>query len=401
MAGAMALMLALTSSTPSMRTHVLTRKTESDTARTRTAIRRVEAAIPRTADRAAALFWLAAAHTSLGELDSALALIRACVALDEGFEPGSLPQLAPLTRYAEFRALAEKARRPSVHRARPGFTIAESDLIPEGLTYDSVAKVFYAGSEYRRKIVRVDTTGAATDFVKPGAYQLKPVGGVRVDPTDRSVWAATDSPELVHFDKGGRLIGRFSVSAPGPHILNDLVVRNGHEVYVTDTEGSEVYRLDPSTGAFSRLTFHRPITEPNGITLSPDGRWLFVADFLGVIRVDLEGGGATHDVPPSRGTTLAGIDGLYWYRGSLIGVQYGTGSFRVMRWPLSASGDRVLSAETLEQGTPLVRDPTTGAIVGDRFYFFANTGIDNLARGVIVDSTKLAPVVVAVVELGR
>jgi hypothetical protein len=33
--------------------------------------------------------------------------------------------------------------------------------------------------------------------------------------------------------------------------------------------------------------------------------------------------------------TLSGIDGLYWNKGEFLGVQYGTGVYRVMRWQLS------------------------------------------------------------------
>lgn len=47
----------------------------------------------------------------------------------------------------------------------------------------------------------------------------------------------------------------------------------------------------------------------------------------------------------------------------------------------------------------MVSEPTTGAIVGHRFFFFANTGLPNLRAGSIVDSTKLRLVNVAVVDL--
>jgi hypothetical protein len=46
-----------------------------------------------------------------------------------------------------------------------------------------------------------------------------------------------------------------------------------------------------------------------------------------------------------------------------------------------------------------VSDPTTGAILGDKFYFIANTGIYNLEHDKIVDPAKLQPVHIAVVSL--
>jgi len=53
----------------------------------------------------------------------------------------------------------------------------------------------------------------------------------------------------------------------------------------------------------------------------------------------------------------------------------------------------------LERGTEMVRDPTTGAIWGGKFYFMANTGIDNLDDGKIVDRTKLETLRIAVLSL--
>jgi hypothetical protein len=96
---------------------------------------------------------------------------------------------------------------------------------------------------------------------------------------------------------------------------------------------------------------------------------------------------------------LAGIDGLYWYPGSLLGVQYGAGPYRVARWHLSPDGAHVTSTEILENRSKLTSFPTTGAIVEGNFYFIANTGIGNLKDDEIVDPKKLEPIHIAVVQL--
>jgi hypothetical protein len=70
-----------------------------------------------------------------------------------------------------------------------------------------------------------------------------------------------------------------------------------------------------------------------------------------------------------------------------------------MRWQLAPDGRKVTGSETLEYRSALVSDPTTGAILGDRFYFIANTGIDNLEDDKIVDPAKLEPIHIAVVAL--
>jgi sugar lactone lactonase YvrE len=374
----------------------------ADAAIIRAEIDRIERALPAVADRSAALYLLAQRHARLGDLERASSMLAECLARDEGFEPETAA-LAPLSSRSEIRRRIDafRRRRPPVHRARIAFSVQQPDLFPEGLAYDPDRRVFYMSSEYHNKIVKVDADSdhAVLDFVPAGRDRLSPVGGLRVDPDDHSLWAATDSAEFLHFDPEGRLLGRFTASDPGPHILNDLVVRAG-EVFLTDTRAHLVYRFDRATRTLAPMAFHRPLFAPNGIALSSNRESLFVADRLGIILVDLATG-RTREIDPGRRNTLAGVDGLYWYRNGLVGVQYGTGSFRVMRWHLSRDARRITSSEVLEYRTDLVRFPTTGAIVGDDFYFMANTGIDNLRDDQIVDPTKLEPVHVAVVSLKR
>ncbi|HEY6248795.1 MAG TPA: hypothetical protein VI685_02475 [Candidatus Angelobacter sp.] len=368
----------------------------------RAQIQRVEDALPKITDRGAALFLEAKFYARLGEPAKALALVKECVALNEGFDPGGSSSLQSLQSYPEFRELAEEVRRhdPPVHKARVAFTVADKDLFPEGLAYEPSKHVFYMGSMHRRKIVEITESGKASDFVKADLYNLLEVGGVRMDPVDHTVWIASDhdgASELVHFDSQGKLLERFPASDPGRHIFNDLVVRQA-DVYTTDTSADQVYRLDRKLHTFATMTLNRPLFGPNGITFSDDANVLYVADDMGVIRVDLRNN-TSQEVDPGKGNTLAGLDGMYWYKGSLLGLQYGRGSFRVVRWRLSPDGVKVASTEILEQRTPLVSFPTTGAIAGEKLYFMANTGIGNLDHDRIVDPTKLEPVHIAVVPL--
>lgn len=377
----------------------------AEAARIRAEIVSVETLLPKIPDKGAAQFLLARRYAQLGDQRRALVLLRKCISLDEGFDPDGVAGFESLQSKPEFRALVQKVRRryPPVHTARLAFTIPEKDLFPEGLAVDSARRVFYMGSEYRRTIVKITETGQVADFVRPGLYDLMPVGGVKVDPADHSVWAATDPgeknrSELVHFDRHGKLLGRFPIGGTGAHDLNDLVIRSSQQIFTTDTFANQAYLLRPQSLTFTPLSFPRPLLYPNGITLSGDSSVLYVADMLGVIAVELRNSTA-RELNPGKNNTLAGIDGLYWYKGSLLGVQYGTGTYRVARWQLSPDSLRVASTEVLERGTQFVSDPTTGAILNGKFYFMANTGIYNLKDDKIADPKKLEPVHMAVVEL--
>ena len=376
-----------------------------DKERVRSEIREVEKLLPETPERGAALFFLAELYKHLGEVDKVMVLLEECVALDQGFDPGAVPGFQAFRENARFREMVEQVRRRyrPVQHGHVAFTVADKDLFPEGLAVDPEKRVFYMGSMHRKKILQITASGEVSDFAKAGAYDLMPVGGLRVDPVNHDVWAASDPgvknrSELLHFDSHGKLLERFPAGGAGPHDLNDLVVRGAEEVYTTDTDGNAVLRLDRKSHRFTQVRFPRPIFYPNGIALSGDAKLLYVSDILGVMAVDL----LTHeawDVVPDPHDTLAGIDGLYWYRGDLVGVQYGTAAFRVMRWHLASEGRRVESSEILERGSDLVKSPTTGAIFEGSFYFMANTGIENLRDDTILDESKLEPVRIAVVPL--
>lgn len=368
-------------------------------------IKTLEGILPRAVDRGAVLFLLAHDYARLGEHAKALDLLRQSVALDEGFDPAGDDAFARLQSDREFQNLVEHVRQksPPVHRALVAFTIAQNDLFPEGLAMDASTHSFYMGSEYHNKIVKVSQAGEVTDFVKEGIYDLMPVGGVHVDPTDHSVWCATDPgkknrSEIAHFDAQGKLLERYTPTTPGPHGLNDLVLRGSSEIYVTDSDGNRVFRFDRTTHRFAELNLGRPVSGPNGITVSDDGDVLYAADDLGVIRMDLRANHA-EDVRPAQHDTMAGVDGLYWYEGGLVGIEYGTGAYRVMRWKLSSDGREVTSSEVLERGTDMVHNPTTGAIFEGKLYFMANTGIQNLDNGKIADPAKLEPLRIAVLPL--
>jgi sugar lactone lactonase YvrE len=379
----------------------------ADAENVRAEIRALETVLPRVPDRGATLFLMSRDYAHLGDFPKALALLKECMALDAGFvpDPANSPSLRPLEQNAEFRELLAGARHrySSTHKAQVAFTVPVEDLFPEGLAVDTSKGVFYMGSMHQKKIVQFTLRGGVSDFVKQDVYDLSPIGGVHVDPADHTVWAASDAgakqrPELLHFDAQGKLLERYASPGQMPHDLNDLVLRGQKEIFTTDTEGGNVYRFDRLSHTLSAMKLWRPAFYPNGITLSRDCKLLFVADMLGVIRVDLETNESS-DIDPGARNTLSGVDGLYWRNGELLGVQYGTGEYRVMRWKLSPDGRKATGSEVLEYRTNLVSDPTTGALFEDNFYFLANTGIYNLEHDKIVDAAKLEPVRIAVVPL--
>lgn len=365
------------------------------------AVEKLKTVVP---DRGAVLFFLSTAKQHLGETREGLALLKECLALREGFDPSGSSSFLGSKGTKEFDDLVAAVRRdfPVIAQARLAFVTDEKDLIPEGLAYDAKRNLFYLGSLNRKKIVKIDAEGRVSDFVPADRYGLLPVLGIRLDPADGTVWANTfedaGRTELVHFDSAGKLLGRFAPKDGAKHGFNDLVVRKNGEVITTDSLSNQVFRFDPRSHAFTPLLVCRILLYPNGIALADDDRSLYVADGVGVVKIDLADN-SSRDVDPGPRHTIAGADGLYWHNGSLIAVQNGMGSPRVAAFKLSKDGNRVTQVTVLENRTQFTTLPTTGAIRGNDFYFIANSQIDNLNGDKIMDVTKLAAVRIAVVRM--
>ena len=375
-----------------------------------------ERLLGKTPDRAAVLYLLAALHAQLGEIHEAMTDLKECVSLKEGFDPAGGPQFAGLKGAREYDQLLDQARKdfPAANQARLAYVTTEKDLVPEGLAYNPARNVFYLSSQNLRKIVEIPgnsvkaaAKGAvpekSSDFVPGDRYKLLPILGIRMDPNDGSVWSNScldeGKSELLHFDPQGTLLGRYRTQEPGPHCFNDLVVLPSGEVFLTDTLANKLLQFEPRTQTFSERKVSRELLEPNGITLAGDNQLMYFSDQLGVLRVDLESGDSV-EVDAGTHSTLAGIDGLYWHKGSLIAIQNGIGTPRVAAFQLAKDGVHVSKTTILEYRSNLCVLPTTGALREDEFYYIVNSGSNNLnSDDHVMDVTKLEPVRIAVIHL--
>jgi hypothetical protein len=356
-----------------------------------------EKLLDKTPDRGAVLYFLATTQAQLQQLHEAMETLKQCIALKEGFDPLGEPAFAALKDSDDFKKLVEQVHKDfaPVSQAQLAFTTTEKDLVPEGLAYDPAQNIFYLSSMHRKKIVKISLEGKVTDFVPGDRYNLLPVLGIRIATSDGSVWSNSwvdnGRTELLHFDKSGTLLGRFSPPEDEKHGFNDLVVLPDGNILLTDTAAHKLYRFDDKARSFADVKLSRPLLMPNGIALTDDGRVVYIADQLGVIRLDLNSGQST-EVDPGPRSTLAGADGLYWHSGRLIAVQNGIGTPRIAVFQLAGDGLHVRKTTVLEYRSRFAVLPTTGALKGDDFYFIVNSQLDNLNGERVLDVTKLETV---------
>lgn len=308
-------------------------------------------------------------------------------------------------------------------KSRLTFTIKEPDLIPEGITFDSRKKLFYVGSTYLRKIISLDEKGNVKDFIGEAQDNLRGVLGMRVDEKRRVLWAisshlgngmpikndATEKDYIGHSEvfkynlETGKLIKKYVLkNEPDKHFLNDLVIAANGDVYLTDTIYGAIYFISAQSDELMEFSRFEKNTYPNGIDLSPDKKRLFVALDGKIAVVDLLSRKITI-LGISPDVKIGGIDGMYFYKNSLITIQPFDKSKTLVRYYLNKQHDTIIKAETIEANHSLFNQPTTGVIVRKDFYYFANSQLQQFRRMFqpdgSFDKSKLSDVYILKVRL--
>lgn len=335
-------------------------------------IARLEQLRESAADRCGVASEIARTWAFAGQYAEAIAALAKVVDLNAGLDPSRERVFAKLQGTREFDALVRRARdsTPPARTSRAGFRVTEGDLVPENLAYDPARREFYFGSIRKQKIVRSSANGQCRLF----ADGLATVLGLKVDTARRSLWALNNSDglsDLLHYDIASALLIR-KYSLAGAHLFNDLVVSTGGDVYLTDTRGGTVYRLIRGSDALEVFGGAGRFPAANGIALSPDQRTLYVSAFGDGISVIDVASGVARPITRPPDLCLAYIDGLYAYSGSLMAIQNGPMSPRVVRLHLNRQHDGIERFEVLERRNPLFDGVTTGVIAGRNFYFMAN-----------------------------
>lgn len=302
--------------------------------------------------------------------------------------------------------------------SQPAFTIADPELIPEGIAYDPRTKTFFVGSTWKRKIVAVDAAGKARDFTKEGQDGAYGFVGLRVDAARRTLWAISSNAggtmpargldksclgcsTVTRYDIGsGKLLKKYLLSnTDAPHFLNDIAIAPSGDAYITDTMTGAVYRITRASDTLERWVELGPQVYPNGIDITPGGSVLFVATEAGLRKIDVKTGAVS-----AISRNVGSIDGLYFHRNSLIAIQPFEEFRKVARFRLTPALDAVAGIDTLEGANPAFRQPTTGVIVGDDFYFIANAQLQAFramhAAGA-VDRSALSEVLILKRTLGN
>jgi hypothetical protein len=349
----------------------------------------------------------AKAYSEVGDTEHALASLMAFAEqgqVDESLLSGGNSTFSALEKSPRYQSILNrfKENKSPIGLGESVSTLSDPGLLAEDIVYDAGSRTFLITSVLEKKIVRVDPDGKVQDFAASPSHW--PMLAIKVDAAHRRVWATevalrgfTIAPKsdwghsaLLCFNlASGRLERR--IEGPANTALGDLVLTSGGTPIVSDGEGGGIYRVN---GERLERIDGGDFISPQTATMHPDGKHLFIPDYVrGIGLLDLtskhviwldQGGKTQH--------ALNGIDGLYFDRGFLIATQNGSSPERVIRFRLNAERTGIVSERIIERLTATLGDPTHGVIVGDFFYYIANSGWDVLDdHGDLKSGAKLTP----------
>jgi hypothetical protein len=253
------------------------------------------------------------------------------------------------------------------------------------------------GSTRKGKVIRIDKNGKQTVFISQSAAGLWMVIGIKADSQRRHLWVCSSGGEnligytrkddkegrpagIFKFDlDSGKLLQKYVLDAPGEtHFFNDLVIDRHGNVYATHMFGEAmIYKISEGTTSIEPFASDPTIQYPNGLALADNGRDLFIAHANGIAKLNLESK-AFNQLTVPAGINIAkraSIDGLYYYKWSLIGIQ--SDSRQVIQLMLNENGTGFKAGKVLERQHPMMNRPTTGVLVQDQLYYIANAQFDN------------------------
>lgn len=289
------------------------------------------------------------------------------------------------------------------------FELPKGDYLFESIAWDPKRQKFLVGSARDGQIRLADKNGKLSEFITPAdGSGLWSVYSMAVDP-DRDLLYVASSSSLYFkgfrqedFNKtglfkfklsSGKLLSKILMPTNDvTHTLSSITVGKDGKVFVADGMHNEIYTIEGD--ALKLIVANPKLTSIRGLAVSDDGNTLYFADYaLGIFGADLKAGTGFPLAHDTTKLVLGGIEGLYWYDGTLVAIENGMSPKRVIRLNLSKDGKSVTKMMPIDVTNAAFGLPTYGTVVGNDLYFIANSQKGLYGQyGDLKDKNALQPV---------
>lgn len=366
------------------------------------------------------LLSVATIEARLGRKDEALRWIQKYVATGLSFDPSKDADLKTLMTAGTGERVAALMNEHTLPVTNAEFVceLPQADTMPEDIAYLKAANAksagaFYVSSIQHHTIYRVSLPKSGSrqctmeELPAPPEAKRWPTLAISADPKRKVLWVTASAmpgfsgfpkedegkAALIAIDpKSGKVLRRFDFEIAGPAVLGDMCVTDQGTVYVTDSIGGGVYRVQGNLQTAKLEKIAAGLFSPQTPALARDGKRLFVADYtMGIAVIDLPAAGAMPNpaaklnyLPHPENVAAVGLDGMYRNGDSLIGIQNGTEPERIVRFLMNPAETEITRDEVIHQIGHL--DPTHAVEADGWFYATANVGWSK-----VDDSGQLKP----------
>lgn len=264
-------------------------------------------------------------------------------------------------------------------------SLSEKELHPEGLLYLPKSKIWLASSIRKRKIVSFDSkTGLCKDWLT--GNELLSVFAMKTDQKEEYLWVSSAAmPEMEGYTKDldGRaevlkielktkkIVNRFLLT--GNHVFGDLVIASDGTVFVSDSGEAVIYKI-ANDKMEVWLDLKKEAFNLQGMAFNADQTKLFIADYLkGILVIPMKNPNSRKWLIFPNGATLKGIDGLVYYKNTLIAVHNGVKPIRLIQYNLNKAQEQISSYKILDHNRPEFDEPALATLVNGKLYFFSNS----------------------------
>jgi hypothetical protein len=343
---------------------------------------------------------LASAYSLNGKKQEALSVLKTivlannAVAFEEDSDFKSIKEDKKFEELLQLKAAQSVIIENSIQK----LSLSEKDLHPEGLLYLDKHKLWLTSSIRNKKIVAFDTNGKCADWFNDCLYS---VFSFKSDYDQKYLWVACSAiPEMENFTKEmegkseilkieiatRKLVKRFTVE--GNHVFGDLVVAKNKAVYISDSAEPIIYKIEKDSLLLWKNCRNKAFNL-QGIAFNKNESKLFVADYLkGVLVIDVK---KKEDfwLDFTEDTSKKGIDGLVFYKNSLIAIQNGVVPIRIVQYKLNESVTRINDFVVLDNNREIFNEPTLATLIQNKLYFFANSPWKFYDKNFQLDETKI------------
>jgi hypothetical protein len=308
------------------------------------------------------------------------------------FDFDSVPETEAIRDTDAYEYIADLLRmqgRP-VGVAEIRYTLPEQVLIPTSVAWDAGRQSLLVGAARQGIVFAIKEDGQVEELINSAELNgMWGVYGLYVDQERNRLLVSTGAnPQFERYDPvdSGRsalfefeldtlkFLHRYPVPVDGrPHRLGQLAVTPNGDVYMADNVLPVLYTLKAGSERIKPFVGSPEMVSLRGMVSSPDGHFLFVADYeMGIIVIDLvEEKLGLLQTPPNL--HIGGIEGLQWWEGNLVAIQNLNRPQRVMRLTLDENSYGITDVAPVAVALPEFDHPSYGVMVGEELLFLANS----------------------------